>query len=315
MAYEGDYKKFPNASNVPYSSFALGNGQCLDYTNPFGPNWAVNLLPYIEQTNLYNQANTPSYPGLPVAPAKAKPSAAGYNLSWMQIAGTKVKTYTCPSDPNTGTNFVSANPNFAARQGPAGGWARGNYGVTAGYEDYDHVEGGNVYSSSKGNVAGMNGMVSSAMMSANYGAAIAEVTDGTSQTAMVAELRAGLTSYDPRGVWAAGFSSMSIMNGGRDTYNPTPNNLIGGTPNDGGDELQDTGLQPSFCTAQSAALGMGCSTQTSVMTSCQSRSKHTGGVNVCMGDGSVRFVQNSIDELNWIRMLSKSDGQVITYSN
>ena len=37
----------------------------LDYTLPFGPNWAVILLPYIEQNNLFTQANVQSFPGVP----------------------------------------------------------------------------------------------------------------------------------------------------------------------------------------------------------------------------------------------------------
>jgi prepilin-type processing-associated H-X9-DG protein len=114
---------------------------------------------------------------------------------------------------------------------------------------------------------------------------------------------------DPRGVWALGFPGASIVNAGRGSYNPSPNNLLGGTAADGGDELQDGGL---YCSQQNAALGMGCTTSGSLMTSAMSRSKHTGGVNVCLADGSVRFIRDSITELDWCRLLSKADGQIIT---
>jgi prepilin-type N-terminal cleavage/methylation domain-containing protein/prepilin-type processing-associated H-X9-DG protein len=309
MNYESAYGKFPNGSNVPYKKVS---DYTLNYTLPFGPNWAINILPYIEQNNLYVQSNPLSYPGITIDPT-SKVVPTGVNLSWMNVVGTKIKTFLCPSDAFNQQPFIPVNPNFGGATGstpgfPSTGWARGNYGVTAAYEDYDHTAEGANYSSSKKNVAGANGMVASACFSGNYGTTIAAILDGTSQTIMVAELRAGMTSNDPRGVWAAGFSSMSICNGGRDTYNPTPNNLIGGTPNDGGDELQDA----SFCTPQLAALGMGCSSQVSVMTSSMSRSMHTGGVNVTLCDGSVRFIKNSIDELTWIRLLSKADGQVIS---
>jgi Protein of unknown function (DUF1559) len=192
--------------------------------------------------------------------------------------------------------------------GAANGWARGNYGVTAGYDDYDHVAGGVIFASSKKQVSGANGLVSSPVMSSNFGCKITDITDGTSQTAMVAELRAGLSPIDPRGVWAMGFPGASIVNGGRGAYNPTPNNLLGGISADGGDELQDGSL---YCSPQTAALGMGCTTSGTLMTSAMSRSLHTGGVVCCNGDGSVRFIKNSISQISWVRLLSKSDGQVL----
>ena len=41
-------------------------------------------------------------------------------------------------------------------------------------------------------------------------------------------------------------------------------------------------------------------------------SAHTGGVNVVMCDGSVRFVSNSISLLNWRAMGSRNLGEVIS---
>ena len=60
---------------------------------------------------------------------------------------------------------------------------------------------------------------------------------------------------------------------------------------------------------------MGCTTSGTLMTSGMSRSLHSGGVNVCFADGSVHFIKNSISELNWCRLLSKSDGQIIDGDN
>ena len=41
------------------------------------------------------------------------------------------------------------------------------------------------------------------------------------------------------------------------------------------------------------------------------RSKHTGGVNVAMADGSVRFVADSIDLTTWRAMGTRSNGEVV----
>ena len=40
-------------------------------------------------------------------------------------------------------------------------------------------------------------------------------------------------------------------------------------------------------------------------------SKHSGGVNVCLADGSVRFVRDSIELLTWQRLGNARDGAVI----
>ena len=41
-------------------------------------------------------------------------------------------------------------------------------------------------------------------------------------------------------------------------------------------------------------------------------SNHPGGVNVLMGDGSVRFVKNSINQYTWWSLGTKANGEVIS---
>ena len=136
-----------------------------------------------------------------------------------------------------------------------------------------------------------------------------DITDGTSNIILAAELRAGLSAVDPRGVWALGFPGASIVNAGRASYNPTPNNLLGGVADDGGDELANGKL---FCSPDTAALGMGCTTSGTDMTSAMARSLHTGGVNCCFADGSVHFVKSSISINTWWSLGTRANGEVIS---
>ncbi len=88
-------------------------------------------------------------------------------------------------------------------------------GAVAGYEDYDHVAGGATYKTSAAGLPKAAGLISSAIMCSNYGAKIPDVTDGLSNSFLIGELRAGLSSIDPRGIWAMGMPGASIINGGR----------------------------------------------------------------------------------------------------
>jgi prepilin-type processing-associated H-X9-DG protein len=263
----------------------------------------VLILPYIEQDNLYKQANPTAYPGIAITPG-AVPAANSVNNNWRAIRGVVVPTYLCPSDVN---NQAPYNDPGAGAPQPAG-WARGNYGVTASYEDYDHVALGNNYPTSSNGP--LKNVIASAVMSANYGARLRDIIDGTSNTLLVAELRAGIAPTDPRGVWALGFPSSSIVNAGRAPYNPTPNNRLGDSGSDG-DEIQN--CFKFWNSTIGSRQGMGCINDPgAIMTSGMSRSLHPGGVNCCLADGSVRFILDSISERTWGLLLSKADANVIT---
>src|SRR4051812_29006898 len=61
--YEGSYHQLPPASQIPWWVNVQDKDDFMDFTRPFGPNWAVLLLPYIEQEALYRQMVPGSYPG------------------------------------------------------------------------------------------------------------------------------------------------------------------------------------------------------------------------------------------------------------
>ena len=64
--------KLPMGVMEPWA-LGLTNQTAGDYTvsdfyHPFGPNWAVQLLPFMEQQTLYNASNVTGYPGVAATP-------------------------------------------------------------------------------------------------------------------------------------------------------------------------------------------------------------------------------------------------------
>jgi hypothetical protein len=162
----------------------------------------------------------------------------------------EVPIYKCPSDPQTSGNF---------RSYAGGGWARGNYGMNVSPCWFGVGSGpGN----SLGGIGGANEVVR-----------IADITDGTSNTVAVDELRAGMNAQDLRGSWAmpglsagtaAMFNDASAPNS-REPYS---------------DDMENCAVSGML---GNASNGMGCfdGTNTSQMAA---RSMHPGGLQILMAD-------------------------------
>jgi len=245
----------------------------------FGPNWVVLILPYIEQGNLYNSV-----------PGPANYLATG-DQGWKAIKGTQLPAMLCPSDVGKDVLWT----------GGGGGWARGNYGCNAGgihgpAIGYISSEAGatplnaNGWSSLPTNLAG------GGVMCINWGAKLHAIDDGSSNTIMLAELRIGshLNPADARGTWALGYPGGSVVTGHFSWDCRLPN-----SNEDNADDCDGCINDP----AGGMGAWPGCPFQQA-----QSRGKHSGGVEVAMGDGSVRFVRNDVTYANWWYMNSRNDG-------
>jgi prepilin-type N-terminal cleavage/methylation domain-containing protein/prepilin-type processing-associated H-X9-DG protein len=303
-----------------------------DITKPFGPNWAVQLLPFLEQQNLYNASNVIGYPGVsaPTSPdGVVVPNNNLYNMDWANstLRSTRLNVFVCPSDGynDPSNNFMSSSSDWSLGITPTDprngaqlvNWARGNYGAVEGGTDSDHTVNGNEGTTN----APFKGTSKRGVMGVNFGVSLAAITDGTSNTAFFAEMRSGVATIDIRGTWAMGMAGASLCCETR-PYNPTPNckNWAGPPPgDDGGDELQTCNFTwqrvPNL-----AALGMPCNTGPGNFggngglnnSGGQARSLHPGGVNVCLGDGSVRFIKDSISNTTWFSLIVSDDTWIIS---
>lgn len=231
-----------NGTFPPFFINRTGNSSRIADVNK-GANWLVFLLPYVEQSSLYNTWNFD-------IPANQNPGRS-----------TELAVYKCPSDPQSTGNHCS----YAG-----GGWARGNYGMNV--SPCNFGVGANA-SNALGGIGGANNVVR-----------FRDITDGTSNTVAVDELRAGVNDRDIRGSWAipglasgtaAMFNDASAPNSREPNSDDMENCLVSGQ-------------------AGNATSGMGCfdSTTTSQMTA---RSVHTGGLHILLVDGSARFISDNVD--------------------
>ncbi len=327
--FESANNTLPKGINIPYANGLsyqqASDSLTSDMTEPFGPNWAVMILPYLDQQNLFNASNVLGYPGWngpyndPTNPPTNAPNPQFYNMDWANttLRTTVLNVMLCPSDRDNGkpfwtssdlANFPSISPMDPRTNTPLLNWARGNYAAIQGATDSDNTVNGYGGESH----APYKGQTKKGVMGANFGVRFQEVTDGLSQTLFIAEIRTGITTSDGRGIWAMGFAGMSLCCEARD-YDPTPNNMITqpfGVCDDGGDETQTCWT----IVAQNifpASKGMACNcTQGNNNSGSQARSFHPGGVLTGFGDGSVHFIKNSIAQRIWYQLLVSVDGNV-----
>jgi prepilin-type N-terminal cleavage/methylation domain-containing protein/prepilin-type processing-associated H-X9-DG protein len=234
--------------------------------------WVRFLWPYIEQDNIKRLDTNPA------VPFYNPPMTVWYTLDG--LCGKHVKLYLCPSD----NGQIDQNVGQYQR-------TRGNYVVNWGNALYDDTRSGSLTTATSQNFGPFYHTNGQRHMPGKV--TITSISDGTSNTLMMSEVLIAkvATDNDWRG---------DIMNDDGvfrfhtvTTPNSTAPDLISST----------TFFRPNTDPLMPVALG---SPQRAA-----ARSRHLGGVNASLCDGSVRFVSNSISLTTWRALGSMAGGEIV----
>lgn len=133
----------------------------------------------------------------------------------------------------------------------------------------------------------------------NYGAQFRDISDGLSNTLAMSEILTGAPNDWRNSAWIGNCCHSSFY--------------VGNTPNTSSpDVLVDSG-QCTGGAVTDTSKGLQCVQGSGSGTDnvSFSRSRHPGGVNSLLCDGSVRFFSNNINAVTWLNLGKMADGQVL----
>jgi prepilin-type N-terminal cleavage/methylation domain-containing protein len=248
----------------------------------YGPNWVILILPYIEQTAMFNMMSNSINQQLRGV------NDTGWGTYILSLNGQTIKTLLCPSD-GASTQPLSVGSYTLGR---------GNYAANLGPQSVQFDGGSN---SSNFGLQGQGPFWFVSRLPFSRCQKIANISDGSSNTILIGEVRAGMIPTDPRGVWALGHVGSSSI-----AWYATGDAQTVNAMNSGADDVQGCQDNP--------AQGMGCCA--GCLSSQQTlRSRHTGVALAAMGDGTVRNLRDSTAVQTLYQLGSGNDGAPIVNDN
>ncbi len=309
--YESSYGKLPTAYAKLTSPDTDPNAQFAGRN--VGLSLLANLLPYIEQDNLYRRLN-PNLSSFDTANIPPNGPHSGTNTAY----ATVVKTYLCPSDPTPAT--LDAYNEVWGPYGDGGGavcfpggatagvtnitppgqiWARTDYFPIVGIQDALTASVGltSFYKSS----TQMMGTLNDPQYAGGGPFAITAITDGTSNTIFMSECGGKPVGYNrKRQIYKSEVNGLPVDG------SIEPVSSGGGS---WGDMFTYSALAGGKCDDSGQRLGPCMINATS---NNEIYSWHTGGANALFGDGSVRFLTDSTPAATIIALVTRAGGEVLS---
>ncbi len=302
IAYETVNRTFPVASNYDNDThFATPT------LSGLRENWVILILPDLDQTALHDKMITILRQKTGNNIDSKVSLSNNSDVTMASLRETTNSIFLCPSDVNSRVNFD--NGTFTG--------ARICYGANMGTRYVIDLWQSNF----KKNVnKSWENPRNRGVMGPGRSIDSASITDGTSNTILLAEIRAGLTSTDVRGIWSAGGAGCSAIaacggsasfdgNDAGDDRGPNYTAL-------GGDDIYQC-TQIGFSAEERVALKMPCSDKVNLNKQQTARSSHSAGVYTAFADGSTHYISDSIDVGKgdvygiWDKLLASGDGESI----
>lgn len=274
------------------TTFPLGSNICETYFYR-DPNWRMRIMPGLDQSALYNSLNHSTID-------RNFTSSAGETSNLAKLKGLVIPVYVCPSSPLDPTFGLSNSRNIQVPMyiGISGaGVIDGNRVVFPPGTDV-----GVVAHSGYGGVMTNNGT-----LLYNQVTRIRDLTDGLSNTLVVAEQSGTIAGDDRRSGYYGGYTGAQFDKPVPSTGTAADLDSQQGRP----DRVWGVGLANIYhrINSQTAAPNQGTFAYGA---SGVLNSFHTGGIHGLLGDGSVRFIGENIDMDTLRRLGSRNDGLVVS---
>jgi prepilin-type N-terminal cleavage/methylation domain-containing protein/prepilin-type processing-associated H-X9-DG protein len=241
----------------------------------FSPNtglsWHVNILPFMEQQSLYNNFDTTTVNPSHTAPNRNDPNGLLIIQAYQCTScAVKRQPFNPPNNTNGPTDLIPPNtgspaavPHYYGINGPRGG----TYPVGTGLHE-------GVPAATTG-IFQRDGTIR-----------MARITDGTSNTLMIAEMSWVSPKFGTRfRTWVRGGDEYSGVIAGRPSFVVSCRNVTNPI-----NSIFNANLIVPY---NDVPFG----------------SMHPGGMNVCLGDGSVRFLSQNLSMTTYRALASRDQGE------